>query len=186
MGDGIDTIRSWEGEAPDNVISLGGELDYSELYFSRDGDDLILETDSVGRIVIEDWYYYPGYPSVDRLQIVTEQMAAYDQNGSNTMLDDRIETFDFLELAEEFDTALANNPTLTRWALSNALSTFHLSGSDTAAFGGDLAYQYGLNGSLAGIGLAPAHDVIDSASFGTAAQTLRARASLEVGDTRLA
>lgn len=185
IGDGVDTVRSWEGEGADNVLSLGGTIDYSQLYFSRSGDDLVLETDTNGRIVLEGWYYHPGYPSVDRLQVVTELMSGYNQAGSNPLLDDKVETFDFEALVAAFDAAQAANPALTHWALTNALTQFHLGGSDTEALGGDLAYQYGVNGSLAGIGLAPAHDVIGASTFGTSAQTLRPRASLEVGSLRL-
>ncbi|MBI3526800.1 MAG: hypothetical protein HY067_02410 [Betaproteobacteria bacterium] len=61
----------------------------------------------------------------------------------------------------------------------------HLSGSDTAALGGDLAYQYGKSGPLTGIGLTPAQDVINSAQFGSSAQTLRTLAELQQGQIRL-
>ena len=60
-----------------------------------------------------------------------------------------------------------------------------------AALGGDLAYQYGLNGTLAGIGIGigigtgPAQDVVGSAQFGTQAQQLRPLATLQEGPVRL-
>jgi len=65
--------------------------------------------------------------------------------------------------------------------LTNGLAQFHLSGSDTDALGGDLAYQYGENASLAGIGFNKAQDVLASPQFGTQAQTLRPLATLQDG-----
>jgi hypothetical protein len=47
-------------------------------------------------------------------------------------------------------------------------------GSDTDAIGGDLAYQYGIAGTLAGIGLNAAQSVINTPAFGQSAQTLHA------------
>ncbi len=61
----------------------------------------------------------------------------------------------------------------------------HLSGSDTEALGGDLAYRYGLTGSLANVGFDPAPTILSSASFGTAAQTLQSQAALEQEVKRL-
>jgi hypothetical protein len=60
-----------------------------------------------------------------------------------------------------------------------------LGGSDTEALGGDLAYQYGKNLSLAGIGSEPAQTLLASASFGSSAQALQSLASLQVGPERL-
>jgi hypothetical protein len=96
-----------------------------------------------------------------------------------------VENFDFAGLVGAFDAARAANPMLSRWALTNALLNFHLGGSDTAALGGDLAYQYGRNGTLAGIGLAAAQGVVNDSSFGTQAQTLHDPASLQTGAVRL-
>ncbi|MBI3901360.1 MAG: hypothetical protein HY306_00210 [Nitrosomonadales bacterium] len=61
----------------------------------------------------------------------------------------------------------------------------HLSGSDTAALGGDLAYQYNLNGSLAGIGLAAAQTEMSNANFGVSPQLLQPLSSLQTGVARL-
>jgi uncharacterized protein YuzE len=84
-----------------------------------------------------------------------------------------------------FDAARTADPSLTTWALTNGLTQYHLSGSDDAALGGDLAYQYGVNGTVAGIGFDKAQDVLTSAQFGTQAQTLRPLASLQDGVTPL-
>lgn len=60
----------------------------------------------------------------------------------------------------------------------------HLAASDTEALGGDLAHQYNLNGSLAGIGWDKVQQEVADAGFGTLA--LRPLASPQAGAVRLA
>ena len=50
---------------------------------------------------------------------------------------------------------------------------FHLGGSDSAAIGGDLAFQYGATGNLAGVSLAAAQQVLTDPQFGMTSQSLR-------------
>jgi trimeric autotransporter adhesin len=109
----------------------------------------------------------------------------YNAASADVLLNQQIQSFDFALLAQNFDAALAATPTLSAWSLSNALLTAHLSGSNTAALGGDLAYQYNLNGTLAGIGLAAAQTELANAGFGTTAQTLQPLATLQTGTARL-
>jgi hypothetical protein len=66
-----------------------------------------------------------------------------------------------------------------------ALVAQHLSGSDTAAIGGDLAYRYGRFDTLSDISFTPALAVLTAAGFGTAAQTLQALGSLQDSSPRL-
>ena len=54
--------------------------------------------------------------------------------------------------------------TANGWAMMNSLLDAHLTGSNTAALGGDLSFGYGTNASLAGIGLGAA---VASLSEGT-------------------
>jgi hypothetical protein len=84
-----------------------------------------------------------------------------------------------------FDAARTATPALTSWALTNALLDHHLSGSDTAALGGDLAYQYGKTGSLADVGIGAAQEIIGDANFGAQAQTLKPLSELQAGTVRL-
>lgn len=105
--------------------------------------------------------------------------------GGNPLLDQKVERFNFAGLAAAFDTARAADATLTNWGLSNALATQAVGGSDTAALGGDLAYQYGKSGTLAGIGVTPALAVIADVNLGTVAQTLNPLATLQTGSVRL-
>ena len=72
-----------------------------------------------------------------------------------------------------------------RWAVMNALLDAHLSSSDTEAIGGDLAYRYGLSGSLAGIATGAAQNIIADTKFGTAPQALLPLAGLQDGLLKL-
>ena len=73
----------------------------------------------------------------------------------------------------------------TAWDLTNALLDYHLSGSDTAAIGGDLAYQYGATGSLSGVGITAAQEIVGNAGFGVEAQALKPPSELQAGALRL-
>lgn len=102
------------------------------------------------------------------------------------MYNRRVQTFDFIGLVGQFDQAMAQSPGLTSWALTNALTQFHLTGADDAALGGDLAYYYGKNGALTGISVAAAQQVIGAPGFGQDAQNLRPFSGLQEGMARLA
>ena len=178
-GSGQDLVNASTGM--DNVLSLGGGIGYAGLTFTKSGKNLILKTGGTDQITFKDWYAQASNCSVATLQVFTEAMPGYDPAGSDTLLDNKVERFNFTALAKAFDAAGQVNG----WALTNVLLAAHLSGSDTAAIGGDLAYQYGLNGSLAGVGLAQAQQVLNAPQFGTETQTLRPVAELQQGQIRL-
>jgi hypothetical protein len=123
--------------------------------------------------------------SVLNLQLVAEAMAAFDANSSDPLLNKKVQTFDFQGLVGAFDAARAATPGLSSWALSNGLTQFHLAGSDSEALGGDLAYHYGADGTLAGMGLGKAQEVLTNAQFGAQAQAINPTASLQEGLIRL-
>jgi hypothetical protein len=100
------------------------------------------------------------------------------------MRDDTVEMFNFGQLVARYDTARRNNPGLSRWALTNGLMSFELDASgDDAAMGGDLAHQYGMNGSLAGITVSAAQEIVSD--FGSDTQKLRALNLREEGLVKL-
>lgn len=69
--------------------------------------------------------------------------------------------------------------------MTNALLDFHIGGSDSAALGGDLAYQYGKNGNLSNVSITPAQGVLGSAQISTSAQALQPVANLQDTSPRL-
>ena len=178
-GSGQDLVNASTGA--DKVLSLGGGIGYASLTFTKSGKNLVLKTGGTDQITFKDWYAQAGNRSVARLQVFTEAMPGYNPAGGDTLLDNKVEQFNFTALASAFDAAGQVNG----WALTNALLAAHLSGSDTTALGGDLAYQYGVNGSLAGIGLSQTQQVLNAPQFGSTEQTLRPVAELQQGQIRL-
>ena len=178
-GDSQDVVNP--NSTADNTLSLGGGIGYQNLRFSKSYKDLVLGLGGTDQVTFKNWYAAGGNRSVAKLQVITEAMSGYNPVGTDTLLDNKVEQFNFTALANAFDAAGQVNG----WALTNALLSAHLSGSDTAAIGGDLAYQYGKNGTLSGIGLTPAQDVLNASQFGSGAQTLRPIQDLQQGQIRL-
>jgi Ca2+-binding RTX toxin-like protein len=180
-GGGTDTVVSAAGAQ--NTLSFGGGIGYDDLSLSKEGNDLVVNAGANDRVVLKDWY--AGMNNVLSLQIILEATAAFDASSADPLYNKKVQSFDFLGIVNAFDAALAQSPGLTSWAVTNALLQFHLSGADDFALGGDLAYWYGKNGSLAGIGLAAAQQVIGAAGFGSEAQTLRPFSGLQEGLVKL-
>ncbi|MBS4099090.1 MAG: hypothetical protein KGZ83_19950 [Sulfuricella sp.] len=183
-GDGKDTVKASSGA--DNALSLGGGIQYADLAFRKSGNNLILDTGNSENITLQNWYAATTNHSVLTLQVIADAMAGFDAASSDPLLNQKVQTFDFAALATRFDAALAATPTLTSWSLSNVLLDAHLAGSDSAALGGDLAYQYGKAGSLGGIAVTAAQNVIAGTTFGTQAQALQPLAGLQEGMVKLA
>lgn len=183
-GDGQDTVNASTGT--DNVVSLGGGITYSDLFLSKSGNNLILETGGTDRITLKDWYAASTNRSVAKLQAVAESMTGYSPGSPDALLAKKVQSFDFSVLVAAFDAARAANSTLTRWQMMDKLLAAHLGGSDTEALGGDLAYRYGLGGSLAGVGFDNAAAIMTAAQFATSAQALQPLDTLQQGTHRLA
>jgi trimeric autotransporter adhesin len=168
LGDGQDIVNASNGA--DNTISLGGNVAYSDLSLTKTGNNLIVKIGSTDQINLSNWYSTTSdNKSVINLQVIAEAMQDFNLGGSDVLRDNKIETFDFAGLVAQFDAEGAQ----ANWQLTDARLTAHLqSGSDTEAIGGDLAYQYGINSSLTGMGLNNAQSVISAANFGQSAQAL--------------
>jgi Ca2+-binding RTX toxin-like protein len=180
-GDGWDTIIG--GGDGGNTLSLGGGIRYSDLSFSRVGDDLVMNTGQNEGIVLNDWY--AGAQSVLNLQIILDATDEFDAGSSDPLYNRRVQTFSFLGLVSAFDQARIASPGLTSWDVTNALLQWQLWGADDAALGGDLAYWYGRNRTLAGISLQAAQQVIGASGFGSDAHTLRPFSGLQEGFVKL-
>jgi hypothetical protein len=151
----------------------------------KSANDLIVETSATEQLTLKNWYADTGNQQFVTLQVIAEAMAGYSQSSPDPLRDDKVETFDFRALVSAFDQARAADAMMTRWAAMNALLDAHLAGSDESALGGDLAHQYGLNGTLAGIGTGAAQNVLGSSQFGTQAQQLQPLATLQEGAVKL-
>ena len=184
-GDGRDKLA--KSTTQDNTLSLGGGIRYSDLYLQKQGNNLVLQTAANEDITFTDWYAASANRSVGNLQVIVEAGADYLAGSSDTLRDNKIERFDFKAIAQRFDQAVAATPSAAnKWAVMNVLLDAHLgSGSDSEALGGDLAYQYGRSGSLAGIGITSAQNVLSTTQFGAAAQSLQAFSGLQEGLMKL-
>lgn len=180
-GGGQDTINVSTGS--DNTISLGGSFSYSELSLSKSGKDLILKVGASDQITLKNWYMKSVNRTVVNLQVIAEAMSDFDAGAADPLRNNKVETFNFLGLVSAFDAAGAP----ANWQLTDARLTAYLGvGSDTVAIGGDLAYQYGRNSSLAGMGLTAAQTVLGASGFGQSAQTLNSPSVWQTEAVKLA
>ncbi len=184
LGDGQDSILASSGA--DNTLSLGGGIRYEDLAFRKASNDLILEVGNGEQITFKNWYSGAGNRSVTNLQVIAEAMADYSTSATNPMKDNKIEQFNFAGLVDRFDQARFSTTNLTRWTLMNGLLDMHLSGSDSEAIGGDLAYQYGKQGTLSGIALGAAQGLLNPVQFGGQSQALQSAQALQDGAVKLA
>ena len=183
-GDGVDVIHGSDWGT--DTISIGKGIRYADLTLARSGEDLVLGMGQDESITLKDWYACNSDRGVERLQMVTTAGGDYVANSSDKTRNNYVEFFDFGKLVQRFDQVRAATPAVNQWAVMNGLLEAHLTGSNTAAIGGDMSYQYAVSGSLAGIGLNAAQDSLSSSSFNsTSPQTLHSRAQLEQGAIKL-
>jgi Ca2+-binding RTX toxin-like protein len=169
-GDGQDLLNPGSGAG--KTVSLGGGIRYADLAFRKNLNDLVLETGGTDQITLKNWYASSANHTVGKLQVIAEAMPGYDPNSADALLVKKVQSFDFSALVAAFDAARAADANLTRWNAMDKLLDAHLAGSDDAALGGDLAYRYGLTGSLAAVGTTAAKDILGGAEFGASAQQL--------------
>jgi len=180
-GDGQDALYASSGQ--NNTLSLGGNFAYSDLALQKSGTDLILDVGTADSITFKGWY--AGNSNIVNLQVVASAMSDFAPSSTNVLSNSNVEEFNFQTLVSEFDQAQLANPSTNPWAVTNALLSAHLSGSNTAALGGDLAYVYGTQGNLSGFGVAAAANEISSAQFGNTAQTLNPWPTLNTGTAQI-
>lgn len=183
LGDGQDTVVASNGK--DNTVSLGKGIQYADLLFKKSNTDLIFVTGSREQLTFKDWYVNTNNRSVKNLQMVIEGTADYNAALADALNNKKIQQFNFDSLVTAFDQARVADPALTSWALSSSLLGFHLGGSDTAAIGGDLTYQYAKNGDMSNISATPAQSILGNAQFGNAAQDFLPVGSSRDSSTRL-
>lgn len=186
-GDGRDVVHG--GVGTDNTLSLGGNIHYKDIALTRADDDLVLEIGDKDQITFKSWYETDAnYKSVLNLQVVADAMAKFDASSSDLLLNRSVQRFDFTAIVNAFDQACDNKSgkgSFRHWSVMNALLDAHLAANDTAALGGDLAYQYGRNGAMTGVSLAAAQDFIGDSQFGLQAQTLSRLQTVGVEVVRL-
>lgn len=179
-----------------NIVALG------DIYFAYEqndrsqlpsGDAISVEEHNLSalphssensrNIAIEDWYAETSSKRISDMRVVVEA-------ATNSMFEELLPSgvqkdgnYGYTSGLVNADPAkVAVDGALTSWALTNAVTSFQLAGSDTAALSGDLAYQYG---TLAGVGVTPALATLSDANLGSAAQTLTPLSCLQAGAVRV-
>ena len=168
--DGSDTIISSDGAS--NTLSLGGGISYDDLALRRSGNDLILETGKNDQITFKDWYAGAEYRTFVDLQMIEDASNDYNAASGDKLRNNSVVQFDFKKLVDQFDAARNSTPTLSRWTAMNGLLDAYLTGSDFAAIGGDIAYQYGAQGGLGDVGLNSAQEAFRQSGFGSQPQAI--------------
>lgn len=177
-GDGADAVSVTSGS--DNTVSLGKGIRYADLVLSKSGNDLLLSTGGADQIAFKGWYSSTDARSVGTLQVMTEG-GDYQAGSASVLTDHKVELFDFRGLVAAFDAARAATPSMQSWSMAWSMSQFSTGGSDSAAIGGDLAYQYALHGSLSTLSAMPALALIGSPAFGSGMQDLQDGSALNDG-----
>jgi Ca2+-binding RTX toxin-like protein len=176
MNDGADTLQPTTSAT--NVLSLGAGIDTESLTFTKSGNNLVLN-DGVGgdSITFSNWYAGSSDQDYTTLQVVEIASSHYNANGSDPLRNKALEEFSLTSLVSQFNTAGSPN----NWALSNGMPSATISGSNTTAYGGDLAYYFGLNGNLTGMTLTAAQNTLTNASYATGEQTIDSWSSISGG-----
>ena len=180
-GDGQDVINAVSGQ--NNTISLGGNFAYSDLALQKSGDDLVLDIGNTDSLTFKGWY--AGNNKIVNLQVIASAMSDFNPGSTDILRNSNVEGFDFQRLVSAFDQAQAANPNANPWNVTNALLDAHLSSSDTAAVGGDLANVYGIRGSLSGFGIEAGETQLSSSQFASAPQTLSPWPVLKTGTAQI-
>jgi VCBS repeat-containing protein len=189
-GDGTDTLYT-QGAAQ-ITISLGGGIKYEDIKLRRSGSDLYLVMNATSTDSIKIANYY-GLATSQRpslaFQMLNEPSGVYNTTSLDKLRDNKTELFNANRLVVDFDAAYLNSSTLKKgnpWAVMSSLLNAHLSGSNTQAVGGDLAYLYGQNAGIAGMDMLAAGGVLAEANFGVNPQNLNPNWAGSAGAPRLA
>ncbi len=151
-----------------STVSMGGGTLYANLSLEARGTALLLKTGAQHYMFFSDWYDSPASKPVSTLQIVIEGSRDYDVASTDPMRNQKIQTFDFLGLVADYDAA--GHP--RNYDVAAALAAHRIGGSDTAAIGGSIAYEYALSGTLGTLTYSQMQSVINDPDFGISAQSI--------------
>jgi hypothetical protein len=203
------TIQDWyanAGQMVDSIQAGGSTLLASAVntlvnamaaFGAPSGGEITLtqaQRDQVNAIIAANWQgtvnASTGLDSIQYADLVFKKSS----NDPILVTDEQLTFADGYRVQEEvnfdgpvtaFEAARAAAPGLSSWALSDSLASFHLSGSDTAAIGGDLAHRDGRDGTLADMSVTAVTGVLSDAGFGSSAQALQSLARLQNTSPRL-
>ena len=177
-GDGQDIISTAGGH---DEISLGGGIRASDLSLKKSGTSLVLEVGGGEQLTFTNWYGTNANSNanagVSLLEIIVAANADFDAASADALVNRQVARFDFQALVSRFDQS-----TSASWSMMHALLDTHLAGSDSEALGGNLAFDYGMTGSLAGVSFEAAQGML---AAGAGPQALQPAAALRDGLVKL-
>lgn len=162
-GDGQDTLYSW---GANQTVSLGGGISYADVSLSRDNSNLVLSVGQGESVSLTDWFSLWNSRAVSQLQLISEAMASFDASSANPLFADKVQQVDFTGFANAFEIAQAQNSAITSFSLVGHIAQFLSGSSNVEAKGGDIAYLYGRDGTLAGRSISSVQGVLQDPTFG--------------------
>ncbi|SDJ80539.1 calcium-binding protein [Variovorax sp. OV700] len=167
-GDGEDVVnapRYGAGEH-DDTLSLG-QVRLDEIQLSRNGPDLLLKVSGTSDSVrLRDWYLSETNRTIVNLQVVVDSTTDYAPGSGDVLRSSRVTNLDFTALVAAYDSAYAQNSSLIDWSPSEAiLAAAWLSSSDSSGLGGNLAYRFAHDGTLAYASYSSATEQLASSGF---------------------
>jgi hypothetical protein len=182
-GDGDDTLHLKTGKV---TLSLGAGSNPEELSLRKVGTSLVMEIGSE-KVTLAGWYDSPQtQPSGVTLQMIAESIAGLTLDPLDALLNERVNQFDFKQIAAEFDDLLLADPLLDRWTPMHQLLDARLPSLDSEALGGELAYHYAMNGNLAGMSAGAAQQTLRAPGFGQQGQSINPDPALQPSAVKLA
>jgi Ca2+-binding RTX toxin-like protein len=151
-GDGADTVYVKDAF----TLSIGGGIGAQDLSLSLDEGDIVLAVGSADSVRLSR----QSEPDPQAWPQITLQLF-----GS-------VHTYDFNAVIDEFYAAIAADPSLTEFGLGDVLPGHLIASSETDAFGGAIAHQYGTLGTMGGLTNAQIFSVLQDQNFGAAPQAI--------------
>jgi hypothetical protein len=146
-------------------LSLGGGISLNDLSLRHVGKDLVINLGRSDSMTLRDWYAGNANRNLVNLQIIHE---ARDKHSTSL----QAEQFDFRNLVAQFDSATATQSLGSSWSVMKARLDTHLDtdvDGHIAALGGDLSFDYAVNGSY-NLSQSEAGNVLRNPAFGLVAQ----------------
>lgn len=153
------------GTAGGNILSVRSDLSLADLQLSHSGADLILSFGNDQSITLQAWYADASKQVFNKLQFISQDTGD-GQSAQSTPFGGIVDVYDFTGLVSLFNAYQSQHPGTTQWTASASAVTLLSDHSDSTAYGGDLAFYYGLNHYLSGMGLDGAISSLNNTDFG--------------------
>jgi len=178
-GDGDDRVRV--GSVAVAHVSFGGGIARDDLRFSRNADDLVIDTGAMGeRLTFAEWFRGGSRPAGAQLQFIDTR----DLNDGTTAT--TVERYDFAAAIADLHAAQDAAQTIAGQWQRAFLAMDMLDATHTVeALGGDLAVHYGLMGSFGGLPVDTAQGALRVPTFASAPQSIHPPEPFDPGVRRL-